>query len=425
MANLLKTDLSAVIERLRDTGVNIYGAGKIGERLIEAFRHHGIEIKQLWDAKAEEIGSLAGIKVSPPPTAENAEHLEAATFVSIFAPLIAEEMHGKLAGFGFTTVYTDRRLINDIMAEHCLDLDRHGAFEFDFNKCILCPLQKDDYQTCSLYDRHIIGHEIEVQDAASLVVRSIGLLITSKCNLTCIGCNHLRDHYEKQHNVELDSDVVLSDLSRFLEAVDYLKTLVLVGGESFSHRHVEKIIAGILSEPKIGMLQIITNGTVVPKAATLELLADERVFIEVSGYGSNVGAHLAKKREVFFDKMAEYGINYRYAEFYKWTDFGGFEQRGYSEEEIRDTYLKCCFVSNDIFNGELHKCSRSAYGKFIGNIPNYPEDYVNLRGGSKADLRDRLRHYFADEKPRVCNHCNGTNTATIEAGVQKKEKVLA
>ncbi|MBL6951189.1 MAG: hypothetical protein ISR50_01050 [Alphaproteobacteria bacterium] len=425
MANLPETDLSAMIGRLQDSGVNIYGAGKIGERLIEAFRHYNIEIKQLWDVKAAEIGELSGIKVSLPPTAENAEHLETTTFVSIFAPLIAEEVKTKLADMGFAAIYTDRRLINDMMAEHCLDLDRQGAFEYDFNKCILCPLQKDDYQTCSLYDRHVVGHEVEAQDDAPLVIRSIGLLITSKCNLTCVGCNHLRDHYEKQHNVELPSEVVLADLSRFLQSVDHLKTLVLVGGESFSHRHVEKIIAGVLAEPKIGMLQIITNGTVVPKPAALALLADERVFIEVSGYGSNVGAHLVKKREVFFDRMAEYGINYRYAEFYKWTDFGGFEKRGYSEEEIRDTYLKCCFVSNDIFNGELHKCSRSAYGKFIGHIPDYPEDYVDLRRGSKEQLRERLRHYFADEKPRVCNHCNGTNTATIEAGVQKKEKVLA
>ncbi|MBC8240359.1 MAG: hypothetical protein H8E30_07775 [Alphaproteobacteria bacterium] len=48
-----------------------------------------------------------------------------------------------------------------------------------------------------------------------------------------------------------------------------------------------------------------------------------------------------------------------------------------------------------------------------------------LGRGSQEQLRDRRRHYFAAEKPGVCNHCNGTNAATIEAGVQKKEKVLA
>jgi hypothetical protein len=73
-----------------------------------------------------------------------------------------------------------------------------------------------------------------------------------------------------------------------------------------------------------------------------------------------------------------------------------------------------------MFNGRLFKCSRSAYGTHIAKIPDYPTDYVNIRDGSRETLRQNLFHFFADEKPRACNHCNGAVAPTMDAGVQIK-----
>jgi len=416
------TKVNEAIAELKKTGISIYGAGKIGERLIAAFNYFEIPIVHVWDNRFESISELLGHKVAPSPEEEGNYDLDTPVFISIFAPLVAEEVKNNLTQVGFNNIQIDRSFINNLLGQHCLDMDNAGKFNFDLNECMLCPLQKDEYQTCSLFDKNIInskgGNSRQPEDF--FVVRSVGLLITSKCNLTCIGCNHLRDHYSKENNVEINADLIISDLHKFLSGVDFLKTLVLVGGEAFLHKSIEKIILEILKYPNIGMLHIISNGTVVPKDDVIALLDNPRVFVEISGYGSNVGNHLIEKRNIFFKKMNEHNVNHRYAEYFKWTDFGDFEERSYNEDQIRETYLNCCFVSNDIFNGEIHKCSRSAYGKFIGVIPDYKEDYVNIRECPDGELRERLKHFFADERPRVCNHCNGTNNATIDAGVQKR-----
>ena len=239
--------------------------------------------------------------------------------------------------------------------------------------------------------------------------------------MTCVGCNHLRDHYHKSDNVDLEARSVLSDLTRVTEAADFIKTVVLVGGEALLHPNADQVIEGILSMPRIGVLLIITNGTVIPRSERVfSLMQNPRAIVEISGYGDNVPKHLRVKRGAFLEKLTTLGINHRYVETLKWTDFGGFEARGYGEEQIREIYKSCCFVSNDMFNGRLFKCSRSAYGTHIAKIPDYPTDYVNVRDGSRETLRQNLARFLADEKPRACNHCNGAVAPTMDAGVQIK-----
>jgi hypothetical protein len=283
-------------------------------------------------------------------------------------------------------------------------------------------VQKDEASGCSIFDRHISGGQLPVRNSVTvspLVIRSMGVLISNQCNLTCVGCNHLRDHYHKSDNVDLEIRSVLSDLTRVVEAADFIKTVVLVGGEALLHPNVDQVIEGILSMPRIGVLLIITNGTVIPRSERVfDLMQNPRVIVEISGYGDNVPKHLRLKRGGFLKKLTSLGINHRYVETLMWTDFGGFEARGYGEEEIRRIYKSCCFVSNDMFNGRLFKCSRSAYGTHIAKIPDYPTDYVDIRDGARETLRQNLFRFFADEKPRACNHCNGAVAPAMAAGVQ-------
>ena len=81
-------------------------------------------------------------------------------------------------------------------------------------------------------------------------------------------------------------------------------------------------------------------------------------------------------------------------------------------------YSSCCFVSNDLFNGRLYSCSRSALGTFLGKLPEYPDDFVDLRKAEQSGLRGRLMAFFEKKHAKACRHCNGTTAVTIEAGRQ-------
>jgi hypothetical protein len=411
---------------LRERGVIVYGAGKIGRHVLAACRMFDIPVVDVWDIHAELIGTVHDYPVHKPRFDHHDQHVRdtVVVIVTIFSENGADERRSVISKNGYRNVCVDRSTINNLCFQYCSTEISRGEFNFNLKTCHTCPVQKDEALGCAIFDRHISNGRLPVRNSHTglpLVIRSMGILISNQCNMTCVGCNHLRDHYRKADNVDLEIGSVLSDLTRVAEAADFIKTVVLVGGEALLHPNVEQIIEGILAMPRIGVLLIITNGTVIPRSERVfTLMQNPRVMVEVSGYGDNVPKHLRLKRGTFLEKLTSLGINHRYVETLMWTDFGGFEARGYEEEEIRKIYKSCCFVSNDMFNGRLFKCSRSAYGTHIAKIPDYPTDYVNIRDGSREALRQSLFHFFADEKPRACNHCNGAVAPSMDAGVQVK-----
>ncbi len=440
---MIKTDFSALVARVanRDScaiesffrelqrrPVILYGAGKIAERVHAVSERQGVRVERIWDLNADALQDrIKQVPIETPnieaiPVRERERYI---VIVTIFAHLVNAQICKDLRDAGFVDTYGDRELLNALLHQDCLSLIEQGDFDFDLGTCHLCPVQKDETDPCGIFETEVARRYAKGVPAGNpepFVIRSMGILISNKCNLTCVGCNHLRDHYKPSDNVDLETEQVLRDLERITNAVDMIKTVVLVGGEAFLHRRVHTIIEQILELPRIGILHIITNGTVLPKAETYQLLRNPRIFVEISGYGSRISNHLQKRRSQFIECLIQSGINHRYVEQLQWTDFGGFEHRGYTEDEIEAIYSSCCFVSNDLFNGRLHKCSRSAYGSFIGKIPDYPTDYVNVRAADGADLRDKLKAFFADTHPRVCLHCNGTSAKTIEAGRQTERK---
>ena len=251
------------------------------------------------------------------------------------------------------------------------------------------------------------------------VIPSMGILTTTRCTLTCAGCNHLRDHFQPHHNFDISCAEIAADLDTLLGQVDMINKLVIVGGEAFLHPELEQILRHVLTLPRIGIIHMITNGTVMPKNdAIFSLLTNKRVIVEISGYGERIPVQLRERVAMFIDALARHRINHRHTQTMQWFDFGGFEERDYPQEQLRAVHASCCFVSNDLFNGRLYACSRSALGTQLGKIPDYPGDYVELRNTENSGLRERLTAFFNKRQLGVCRHCNGTSATTITAGHQ-------
>jgi len=405
-----------------DTKVIIFGAGKIGRRIFDLCQDRGIEVIKVWDNFPDKVVEFhrKDLMIIPPDfTNKDAAdyQLEGATIiVTAFSPNMARKMAAPLLNKGFGRVIYDRTEISSILSSHCEWLSANHKFRFDLQDCFICPARRDEKIECNVFNQSIGMVNSDVPEYISFP--TLGFLLTTKCNLTCVGCNHLRDHFDKSDNVDFNISEILDDLKKLLVAVDFIKSIVIVGGEALMHPRFEDLLRQVLELPKIGFIQIITNGTVVPKGdAVFKLLANKRVVVEVSGYGNEPGHPRVKKRDLFFKKLSEFGVFYRYDEATQWVDFGGFEERSYKADEWKMIYQNCCFVSNDLFNGQLHKCSRSAYGQFLEKIPNYKDDIVDIRTTKTKDLRKEILRYL-ETVPAVCRHCNGTTTKTIPAGVQ-------
>jgi organic radical activating enzyme len=401
----------------------IYGAGKIGGLVYEALLTSNHSLRAVWDEKPDaclQFPNRSLITKPSPDLVDCEDRSRILVYVCIFSPSMAKHVGERLRLEGFTNVIDDRSDISRFIESNCSIRLAEFKLKPKLQQCFQCPARRDELSPCAVFDNLFTRSQSFSDEAKDvLTLDTLGLLITTKCNLTCVGCNHLRDLFEKNDNVDFKPELILEDLQKIVSSVDAIKSLVVVGGEALVHPDFKLIISEIKKVPKIGFIQLITNGSYIPQeSSVLEVLRDDRLIVEVSGYGSAVGNANIRRREKFLKILSEREINFRYDETANWTDFGDFRQRNYTSTRLKKVYGECCFVSYDLFNGELHKCSRSAYGKFLGKIPDYPRDYIDIRSTTDPKLLRSKLALFKKMIPTACQHCDGTSTKTIQAGVQ-------
>lgn len=415
---------TAILQRIGSKKLIVYGAGKIGRKTYKALKTVGIYTCFFWDNKADTIHNIDNIVVCKPHFHSLKDKAQYIIIVTIYAENISKMIHNELVQAGFIDVISDKSFISSLIYAECKKNISQNSFAFDMKSCHLCPVPKDRESGCNIFDRYVamnLAKGVTNFDTdSSFAISSIGILVTNKCTLKCKGCNHLRDLYATDHNIEVPRMDIKNDLLKIIDVVDFIKTVVVVGGEAFLHREIYNIFSDLLSLPKIGIIHIITNGTVIPKnEKVLELLSNPRVILEVSNYGDKIPNKMQDNVKKFLSKLFEYNINHLYMpQVLQWYDFGGYEERAYSQEELIHIFSSCCFVSNDIFCGKLHKCSRSLFANYLKIIPDFISDYVDIRQTPKEVLREKLIAFFSKQYVEACRFCNGTSTVTIEAGCQ-------
>lgn len=415
-------DVGALIDFVKGKKVIIYGAGKIGAKVIQSLREFDIEPLFYWDKNASTLRKAAGleVKLPDPESLENKD--EYVVIVTIYAEAVSAQIGRMLSENGFKNIVYKRQDLNSIIYSRCVAKKSKNEFKFDRFTCHICPVSKDNDLPCDIYNKAILENVVKhknTHEEKPFIMPSMGILVTNFCNLTCVGCNHLRDLYKPSDNKIIPTEVILHDLSKVVDAVDMIEKVVIVGGESFFHKDILNIVKGIMTMPKIGLVQIITNGTMLPKTDEIfEILHSDRVMVEVSAYEGEINSKLQGNVETFISKLEKYNVNYQYQKTLEWFDFGGFEHRNFTKKEHRKVYKTCCFISNDMFDGKIFKCSRSVFGTKLGKIPDYKQDYVDVREFSGRELREKINEFLNFEFPEVCQHCNGTSELRIPAGVQ-------
>ena len=411
-----------IIEYLSRKKVILYGAGKIGKSLIYALKKDNIYIYQIWDNKYEEFNKIESIDILKPNLdIENKNDI--VVIVTIYSQNVTKQIYKDLGLNGFSNILFNRTVVNSILYRKCKSELENNIFRFDLNTCHECPVSKDIDDRCNISDYYIEKEFIlsKRDTKTGIIIPSMGILVSNKCNLTCIGCNQLRDEYQPSDNIEIEAKDIIFDLLKISKAVDRIEKVVIVGGESLLHKDIDFIIQRTMDIENIGIIQLITNGTVVPKDDKIfKLLNNPRVKVEVSGYGNYISDKQNKNVEIFLSKLKDNNINFEYVKTLQWFDFGTFEKRNYIKKEWQDIYNTCCFISNDLFNGELHKCARSAFGKHLHKIADMKTDYIDIRNISEDKLSQAIEIFLNNKLPNICQYCNGTSSLTIPAGKQLK-----
>ena len=247
-----------------------------------------------------------------------------------------------------------------------------------------------------------------------LVVGSLDVCMTTRCDLRCKGCGSLMPMYEHPKDVEIE--LILHSLDRFFSVVDRVFRVNVIGGEPFVYPHMDQVIEYLNGKDQVVSVVVPTNGTVMPENPRLyEALRNPKNHVRIShyeAYDKKSGKLLERlKKENIYHTVKQFGENT-----YLWYDFGGYEDRGRSDDELEKQYHTCEVEWMSLYRGKLYPCPRAAHSIDLGFQP-AEGNYIEIANEdiSPEELKRNLEKFVYETRfYPSCNRCDrGTGTCPV------------
>lgn len=276
-----------------------------------------------------------------------------------------------------------------------------------YGKEFILEHYKDNTSFHMNIEEHLNGTE-------ELVVGSIDVCMTTRCDLKCKGCGSLMPMYQHPKDVELD--LIIKSLDRFFSVVDKVFRVNVIGGEPFLYPQMDKVIEYLNGRDEVVSVVVPTNGTVVPQNPNLyEALRNPKNHVRIShyeAYDKKAGKLLAKLEE----EKIYHTVKFFSADTFQWYDFGGYELRNRSEEELDKQYYECEVEWMSLYRGRLYPCPRAAHSIDLdlqpaeGNSIEIADESISLE-----ELKANLEKFVYETKHYpACNRCDrGTGKCPV------------
>ncbi|SEM54845.1 hypothetical protein SAMN04489760_12126 [Syntrophus gentianae] len=258
-----------------------------------------------------------------------------------------------------------------------------------------------------------LGHLSRIKNIPTdaLHLERLNIVVTQRCTLSCRHCSSLMPFYENPR--DCDTSLLLKSIERIMNCVDYIYHLEVLGGETLLNKDLPLIMNTLNQYENIFQIDVITNGTLLPRPGLLECLKHDSICVVVNDYGP-----VSRKKEELLDALNRAGVRNRQNRHWAWADLGGFEPRHRGEESLTRLFQECNFSScTELLDGKLHRCPRSSHGTRTGMIPEYASDFIDVLDLSIGDdlLKERLRAFFQKTGfIRACDHCNGNTRDSLK-----------
>ena len=228
--------------------------------------------------------------------------------------------------------------------------------------------------------------------------------ITTKCSLKCKYCSNLIPCYKSPK--DYDKNILIRSINTFLKCINKIVYIRVLGGEPFLSSNLNIVLKTLLKSNKIQRIEIVTNGTIIPKEKEIiKKLKDKRIIVCISQYPI-----VNNKKLVNF--LKENNINYRIDKMTYWMNYGNTNKRNKKEKELKKQFKRCNHICKSLVNGEFHLCPRSSHGTDLGIIKNNEEDYVNLLDNnlSITEKKLKIQQLLKKKYIKACDYCDyGTN----------------
>ena len=248
---------------------------------------------------------------------------------------------------------------------------------------------------------------------AMLTTKRMSIVPTFVCTLRCRLCSNHMPAFQNPPKASVEE--MKADIDALFTLFDHIEWLQFVGGEIFTHKHLDEVFEYCKRyDARFDQLIIETNATTLPTEAEQKSLLSygKKLKVMISDYGK-----LSRSRNAFVNLCEETGIEYMLKCYYGdqedqhfggWIDNTACRDLLEPDEYVMEQAAKCAQVRLEnmhVFRGKLHRCSNSLFLSELGVcVPNCG-DYVNLHDGTSFEEKRSIIEKFYTYPRKSCHYC--------------------
>ena len=245
-----------------------------------------------------------------------------------------------------------------------------------------------------------ITHDLYFDDSKTYL-RSVDVMITTKCSMNCESCANLMQYYVDAKNTD---DKILKAIDLLNKNVDYIGEFRVIGGEPLMNKNWATIVNTVAEADSNRKVMVYTNGTICPKDDQLESFKGKDINFYITDYGKNLSVNVNKMEE----SLNRHGIGYMRKPADNWVDCSNIKQHNRSPSRLKQVFKECCAKKlYTVLNGRLYTCPFIANAANLKAIPDNKANYVDLFL-EKENLKGKIKRLIDTESffP-ACDFCDG------------------
>ena len=257
-------------------------------------------------------------------------------------------------------------------------------------------------------------------DGNKIFMRSLDVMITTKCSMKCESCSNLMQYYTDPLNSDFQK--ILDEVNIITDHVDEISEYRVIGGEPMMNKEWANISYGLIKDDPKRKVYVWTNGTVGPKDEQLELLQGKDVSFVITDYGQ-----FSRNIENLKEKLTKFNLAFVATEVRNWVDCSSLRKHNRTPSQLQEVYKECCAkYLYTLLDGRLYSCPFIANAAKLKAISDNPANYVDLYSDSEV-VKRRIKRLVGGVKFLPgCDFCVGRPyDATSKKGYDGKGNIPA
>jgi len=261
------------------------------------------------------------------------------------------------------------------------------------------------YRTSNNYMKKKIENAININqiyfDDTKTYLRSLDIVITTKCSMKCASCANLMQYYKNATSTDAK---VLEAVKKVSENVDHISEYRVIGGEPLMNKNWAKITNSIFEQDPSRNVYIYSNATICPKQTDLDLIKEKNIYFYITDY-----EELSRNMDKTIEILEKNKIPYYRKPAGNWVDCSQIRKHNRSPQRLKQVFKECCAkYLFTLLSGKLYTCPFIANADELKAIPMTKADYVDVLENDDETIKSKItrlikmKNFFP-----ACDFCDG------------------